>query len=123
VITILDGYPDDVLAVSATGHITAQGYNDFPVPEAEARLQHHETLRFLYCIYEGFEGFAPGALMADAGFRFGHLNKVGRTALVTDVGWIADADRLFVTFFDTPFRVFSNAKFDAVRDWVLDEET
>ncbi len=120
--TLLDGYPDDVLAVSATAHVTAEDYRSVLVPEAEARLQRHDRLRVLYAIGEDFEGFSPGAMLADAEFGFGHLSQLGRTAVVTDVTWIAEAARLFAPFFRMPLRVFPNVDFDRAREWVLAEE-
>ena len=122
-ITLLEGYPDDVLALRATGRVTADDYRQVLIPEAEARLERHAKLRFLFVLGEGFEGLGPGAVAADAAFGFGHLRTLGRTAFVTDVAWIADGARLFVPFFHMPFRVFPTAEFDAARAWVLDEET
>ncbi len=121
-ITVLDGYPDDVLAVSATGHVTAEDYRSVLVPEADARLKRHGKLRVLYAIGEDFKGFSPGAMLADAEFGFGHLRQLGRTAVVTDVPWIAEAARLFAPFFRVPLRVFPNVDFDTARDWVLAKE-
>lgn len=87
-ITILEGYPDAVLAVGATGHVTTADHRDVLLPEARARLQRHDTLRFLYRIDEEFQGIEPGALLADAGFGLDRPGRLGRTALVTDVAWI-----------------------------------
>jgi hypothetical protein len=99
--------------------VTADDYRRILVPKAEARLKRHGRIRVLYVIGEGFEGFSPGAMMADAEFGFGHLRELGRTALVTNVTWIKNAARLFAPFFRVPLRVFSSAEFDAARDWLL----
>lgn len=122
-ITLLDGYPDDVLAISATGQVTVEDYRDILIPEAESRLQRHAKLRFLFLFGDTFERLGPGAMLADAGFGFGHRGTLGRTAFVTDVAWIADAARIFVPFFHMPFRVFPAAEFDQASAWVLEEET
>ena len=118
-ITLLNGYPDDVLALSATGQVTADDYRTILVPEAEARLKRHDRIRVLYVIGVGFEGFSPGAMIADAEFGFGHLRELGRIALVTDVIWIKEAARLLAPLFRVPLRMFPNAEFDAARAWLL----
>ena len=118
-ITILEGYPDDVLAVAATGKVTADDYHKVLIPEAEARLRKHDKIRVIYRIGKGAEGFSAGAMLADATFGVGHLRNLGRTALVTDVAWIADAAKLFAPFFHVLFRVFPDAAFNEARDWVL----
>ena len=43
-ITLLDGYPDDVLAISATGQVTARDYEKVLIPEGEARLAASKAL-------------------------------------------------------------------------------
>lgn len=118
--TVSDGYPDDVLAVTASGRVTIEDYRDVLLPEANARLERHDKLRFLYVIGKDFESFSPGAMVADARFGLGHLGRLDRCALVTDVTWIADGARLFAPFFHVPFRVFSSAEADIARDWVLE---
>lgn len=118
-ITLLDGYPDDVLAISATGQVTARDYEKVLIPEGEARLKRHPKIRFLYHIGEEFKGMSPTAMFMDARFGLAHMRQLGRSALVTDVPWIADGAKLFAPFFHMPFRVFSNAEFEAARTWVL----
>ena len=50
VITILDGYPDDVLALSATDHVTRDDCRDALIPEAEVRMLRHQRIRFFFCV-------------------------------------------------------------------------
>lgn len=118
--TVSEGYPDDVLAVMASGRGTIEDYRDVLLPEANVRLERHDTLRLLYVIGKDFESFSPGAMVADTRFGLGHLGRLDRCALVTDVAWIADGARLFAPLFHVPFRVFSCAEADAARDWVLE---
>ena len=121
-ISVMDGYPDDVLALTATGHVTAEDYHHTLIPAAEERLKRHDRLRLLYVIGKDFDGFSPGAMMADAGFGLGHLRDFGHSAVVTDVGWIRDGMRLFAPFFRGQFRVFRNSEFEDAKDWVLSGE-
>jgi SpoIIAA-like len=122
-ITVLDGYPDEVLAISATGHVTAEDYHQILIPEAEARFRRNGKMRILFQIGEAFEGVSPGAILADARFAVGHVSKLRRMAIVTDVGWIVHSAHLFGPFFHVPLRVFPNAAFDAARAWILEGKT
>lgn len=122
-IEILEGYPDDVLAISASGKISAEDYRGVLIPEAEDRLRRHETLKFIYRIGPNFESFTPGAMLEDAGFGVEHMGRFGRTALVTDVKWITEASKVFAPFFHVPFRVFEDNEFDKAREWILAEQS
>ncbi|HYS44970.1 MAG TPA: STAS/SEC14 domain-containing protein [Rhizomicrobium sp.] len=45
---ILSGFPDDVLAVSATGKVTAEDYDQVLVPAVEARMGQHRPLKLFF---------------------------------------------------------------------------
>lgn len=121
-IEILKGYPDDVLALSGTGHITAADYETVLVPEANARFARHGAVNVLYILGPGYESFSPGAAWSDAKFGFLHLSKFGRLAVVTDVGWIKDAVLMFAPLIRHPVRCFANAELAAARDWIVGKE-
>lgn len=121
-IEILKNYPDHVLAVSGTGHVTAADYETVLVPEANARFARHGAVDVLYVLGPGYQGFSPGAAWADTKFGLSHLSNFGRLAVVTDVGWIKDAVRMFAPLIRHPVRCFSNAELAAARDWIVEKE-
>ncbi len=117
-IEILPGYPDDVLAISGSGHVTANDYRIVLIPEAEARIARHGSLRILYYLGPEYQGFDPTAAWSDLEFGLSHWSKFGRIALVTDVGWIRNAARLFAPFFHHAIRVFEAAELDEASAWI-----
>ena len=65
-ISILPGYPDDVLAVSASGRVSARDYREVLVPQAMARLERGgEGLQGRVETYELHEGVPEDSERAD----------------------------------------------------------
>lgn len=121
-LNVLTGYPDDVVALSASGKVTADDYRKVLIPATDAVLKRHGEVRMLLHFGEAFDGYSAGAFLSDAEFGISHLKNLGRTALVTDVAWIANGARLFAPFFHKPFRVFSDADLGKARRWLLTGE-
>lgn len=121
-LVILSEFPDNVLAVSASGEVTAKDYREVLVPAALARLKSHEHLNFYYCLGADFLGFSAGAFWEDARIGIAHWRGWGRIAVVTDVKWIADAVRLFTPLFHYPVRVFSNADERTACAWIVEKD-
>lgn len=107
-IPMLKCYRDDVIALSASGHCTSAECSDIQTPQAGARRRCHETARFVYHAGDEFKNSAPCAPLADAGFGFSHLGRLGMAALITRTAWIANAASLFAPFFHVPLRIFPN---------------
>jgi hypothetical protein len=118
-IELMDGFPEDVLAIRAKGHVDARDYRETLVPEALRRIELHRALRLLYQLGPEFEGMTAGAMWADATLGLAHWGDFGRIAVVTDVAWIANAARLFAPFLRPPLRVFGNAALDEARRWIV----
>ncbi len=118
-IEFMSGYPDNVLAVSATGRISADDYRKTLVPEAQRRILREGSLRLIYHLGQRFEGMTPGAMWADATLGLRHWGDFGRIAVVTDAAWITNAVRLFAPLFHHPVRVFTEAEFEDARRWIL----
>lgn len=118
----LDGYPDDVLAISAKGHVTADDYRDHLIPELKARLERHPRIRVLCIFGPEYKGFSPGAAWSDLQLGMSHWSEFGRIAVVTDVEWLRNVARLFAPFYHHAIRAFSLADASAARDWILSED-
>jgi hypothetical protein len=78
-------------------------------------------LRTLYLI-EDLDEIEPGALWADAklGFDAGvrHHSAWERSAIVTDIDWMARASRMFLWMIPGEARVYPVAELDAAKAWV-----
>jgi hypothetical protein len=94
----LDDMPPGTVGFRAAGEIEADDYEDVLVPELRRALERGDGLRTLYVI-DDLEEIEPGALWADSklGFDLGvrHHDAWVRSAIVTDIDWMARATRLF----------------------------
>ena len=62
--------------------------------------------------------YAGDAAWADIKFGLGHGWDFSRVALVTDIGWMAKAARLFALLMPFDFEVFPMAELDAAKGWI-----
>ena len=90
-ITLLAGFPDDVLAVKCEGHVTRKDYEDVLIPAATRALQHHSKVRVYYEVALEFAGIDAGAVWEDFLAGVGHWSRWERIAVVSDVEWIRQA--------------------------------
>ena len=119
-IEILPGYPDAVLAVSASERVTTEDYRNVLAPAVEDRLRRHQQLRFLYHLGPGFKRFTTTALWDDARLGFHHLRDFERIAVVTDVDWLARLASTAGRTLGLEIRSFGNGELDAARDWICE---
>ncbi|MCB1747321.1 MAG: STAS/SEC14 domain-containing protein [Gammaproteobacteria bacterium] len=117
-ISILPGYPDDVLAVSASGRVSARDYREVLVPQAMARLERHRSIAVLFVLGEDFERYSLGAGWRDIEFGVSHAREFRRVAVVTDITWIANLMHLLAPLVHAPLRVFPLASLAAAQHWV-----
>jgi hypothetical protein len=118
---ILSGFPDHVLAVEATGKITAKDYDTVMVPAVEAKMAIHRPLDVLFRLGPEFQGFEAGAMVEDARLGLSHLKDWGRIAVVTDAAGVRDMVNFFRLFLKRPVKVFFNADYEAAKAWIADE--
>ena len=120
-IELLQGYPDDVMAIECVGTVTADDYRDILIPEITKRLSRHGSIRMLCVIGARFIGYTPGAAWSDFTFGIAHWNQFSRLAVVTDVDWIRGAVALVTPLFH-PMRSFHISELNAAKQWILEEE-
>ena len=112
--------PPGTLGFRATGHIARADYDQVLTPELNRALETGE-LRTLYLI-EDLDEVAPGALWADSklgiDLAFGHHKAWVRSAIVTDIDWMARAVALFAWMIPGEARVFPVAQLEAGKAWV-----
>lgn len=120
-ITLLEGFPDNVVAVRAEGQVTAQDYDKVLIPAVETALTRSKRLRFYYEIGPGFTGMDLGAMLKDIGVGFGHLGQWERIAVVTDIDWIKHATQLFGFLLPSKTEVFGIAQAADAKAWIADE--
>jgi len=115
---VIDGLPRDVVAVKAVGIITAQDYHDTLVPLVEERLKEHDKLKCLVVLGDDYTTYSGDAAWEDTKFGLRHLRDFSRVALVTDVGWVAKAARLFMPLMPYDFKSFPMEELEDAKSWI-----
>ena len=115
---LIEGMPENVVAIRASGDVTAEDYETVLVPAVEARLKKSDKIRFLYELGPEMSGFTAGAMWQDAKVGMSHLLSFEKIAVVTDHAWVTNAVRAFAFMMPCPVKVFSTAERDAARSWI-----
>src|SRR5262245_16196994 len=115
---LLDDLPNGVTGIRATGAVTRDDYEQVFAPVMEAAHRDGRRVRLLYELPAEFERFTPGAGLEDMRLGMKYLRLFERCAVVTDVGWLREATRLFASMMPCPVRVFANAERTQAIEWV-----
>jgi hypothetical protein len=117
----LEDMPEGTLGFRASGDISRADYAEVLVPELHRGLAGGGGLRTLYVI-EDLDEIEAAALWADSklGFDLGvrHHGAWVRSAIVTDIEWMANATRLFAWMIPGEARVFGRSELDEAKAWV-----
>jgi hypothetical protein len=117
----LHDMPPGTLGFRATGQITREDYAGVLVPELHQALEDGGRLRTLYVI-EDLDEIEPSALWADSQLGFDlavrHHGAWERSAIVTDIEWMARATRMFAWMIPGEARVFPLAEVEQAKAWV-----
>jgi hypothetical protein len=113
--------PPGTLGFRVTGEVERKDYDEVLTPELTRAIESRTGLRTLYLI-EDLDEIEPSALWADAkvGFNLGirHREAWVRSAIVTDIEWMARATKLFAWMIPGEARVFPLASLDEAKAWV-----
>jgi SpoIIAA-like len=121
VIERLTDMPPGTVGFRAAGEIEREDYDEVLVPALRRALEAGRALRTLYLI-DDLDEIEPGALWADArlGFDLGvrHHEAWIRSAIVTDIHWMARATKLFAWMIPGEARVFPRDELEQAKAWV-----
>jgi hypothetical protein len=121
VIERLTDMPPGTIGFRAAGEIEREDYDEVLAPELRRALEAGGGLRTLYLI-EDLDEIEPGALWADTrlGFDVGvrHHEAWVRSAIVTDIDWMARATKLFAWMIPGEARVFPRDELEQAKTWV-----
>ncbi len=117
-IEFVEGFPENVVAFAAKGHVTKRDYDELLIPKISEALARHKKIRCYYELGSEFSAFEAGAVWED--FRIGvrHLARWERVALVTDVDWIRLAANVFRFLVPGEVRVFATNQASEARSWI-----
>jgi hypothetical protein len=114
----LDNLPNSVRGVRATGTVTRDDYERVLTPLMEAAHREGRRVRLLYEFPAEFERFTAGAGFEDMRLGMKYFRLFERCAVLTDVGWLREATRLFGAMMPCPVRAFENAERAEALDWL-----
>jgi hypothetical protein len=117
-IRILDGFPDNVVALAATGRVTKGDYDEVLIPKVNETLARQGKIRCYYEIGPEFSGFEPSAVWEDLKLGVEHLSRWERVAVVTDIDWIRVAVNVFRFLVPGKTRVFPTREAPEARRWI-----
>jgi hypothetical protein len=121
VIERLTDMPPGTIGFRAAGEIEREDYDDVLAPELRQAVEAGGGLRTLYVI-EDLDEIEPSALWADArlGFDVGvrHREAWIRSAIVTDIEWMARATKFFAWMIPGEARVFPRDELERAKAWV-----
>jgi len=121
VIERMPDMPPGVLGFRVKDEIEREDYTEVLEPALQEALEAGQGLRTLYVI-EGLDEIEPSALWEDTktGFNLGfrHHSEWVRSAIVTDIEWMARATRLFAWMIPGEARVYPVAELEQAKAWV-----
>jgi hypothetical protein len=117
----LTDMPVGTTGFRVAGEIEREDYDQVLMPELQRALEAGGGLRTLYVV-DDLDEIEPGALWADSklGFNLGirHHEAWVRSAIVTDIEWMARATKLFAWMIPGEARVFPLAELERAKAWV-----
>jgi len=119
---ILQGIARDVVAVSASGHISGHDYEAVLIPLVEEGIRREGKIKLLYVIGPEFEGFSAGAAWDDTKLGLLHMRSMARIAVVSDLQWVRLGMKAFAPMIPCPVRVFHVAELDAAKAWIAKDD-
>jgi len=115
---VMDGLPGDVLALRVVGVITRQDYDETLAPLVEEKLKTHDKLKCLIVLDDEYATYAGDAAWSDTKFGISHARDFTHIALVTDIGWITNAAKLFMMLAPYKFKAFAVSDLEEAKSWI-----
>ena len=123
VIERLEDMPAGTIGFRVNGDVEREDYDNVLTPVLRGAVVGGGGLRTLYLI-EDLDDIEPGALWADSklGFDLGvrHHREWVRSAIVTDIDWMARATKVFAWMIPGEARVFPVAELEQAKAWVAE---
>jgi hypothetical protein len=117
----LDGMPSGTVGFRIDGDVEREDYTEVLVPALRAAAESGHGLRMLYLI-EDIDEIEAEALWEDTKLGYdlvvAHHGDWKRSAIVTDIDWMARASRLFLWLFPGEARLFRVADLEQAKAWV-----
>jgi SpoIIAA-like len=116
----MDDLPTGVIGLRVSGKLTRDDYRDVMEPALKEAVDSGEA-RVLFVLPD-FDGLEAKAWIEDVktglGVELRNRAAWKRLAVVTGVGWVAEAMRLFAWAMPGELKVFEMDELDEARSWV-----
>jgi SpoIIAA-like len=120
VVERIEDMPAGTVGFRASGKLTRDDYRQVMEPGLRAAADAGE-IRMLFAL-DSFDGLEPGAWFEDMktglGLGVGHHSAWKRSAIVTDVEWLAKAFQFFSWMTPGEVEVFEADRLEDARRWV-----
>ena len=120
-IALLDDMPDGTIGFRVDGDVEREDYTNVLIPEVTSAVDSGRGLRTLYLI-EGLDEIESAALWEDTKLGYDlvlkHHGDWKRSAIVTDIDWMARASKLFMWLFPGEARLFRVSELEQAKAWV-----
>ncbi|HOA68631.1 MAG TPA: STAS/SEC14 domain-containing protein [Methanosarcina thermophila] len=117
-IEIIEGLPDNVVAVRVSGEVTGDDYSKVLIPAIEDKIQKYGKIRMLYQMDKELEWFTISAMQEDAKVGIRNLTAFEKIAVVSDVDWMNSAVGLFKFIIPFPVRTYKNEELSEAKAWI-----
>jgi len=117
VIRLLEGLPENVVGVEASGKVTDEDYERVLIPAVRERIGATGKVRFLYVLGEDFDGWTLGGMWEDAKLGGSEVKSWEKVAIVTDKDWLRHMVKAFAWMLPGEVRVFELSARDDATAW------
>lgn len=115
---IIEGLPDDVIGIEASGTITHEDYIENIIPHCEAMRQAYGNIKMLYVLGKDFDGYELAALWDDTTYGLRHWHNVSHIAFVSDDKWPHAMLAMFAPFFPGEIRMYEYKDLEEAKKWI-----
>ena len=116
-IRLLEGLPENVVGVEASGKVTDEDYERVLIPAVRERIGATGKVRFLYVLGEDFDGWTLGGMWEDAKLGGSEVKSWEKVAIVTDKDWLRHMVKAFAWMLPGEVRVFELSARDDATAW------
>ncbi|RXA19963.1 STAS/SEC14 domain-containing protein [Methanosarcina sp. MSH10X1] len=117
-IEIIQGLPENVVAVHVSGEVTGEDYSKVLIPAVEDKIKKHGKIRMLYHLDRDLEWFTLNAILEDAKIGIRSFTAFEKIALVSDVDWMNSAVEMLKFVIPFPVKTYSNEELSEAKAWV-----
>ena len=117
-ISILQETEGNILAVKATGTLTAEDYEKIFIPQLTQLIEEYGKVSVIFLFSENFTGMELGAAWNDLTFGMEHRHDFEKIAVVCDSKWVEWATTLAACLVDGKVVTFSTAEYGEAISWV-----